>query len=186
MKLNITTIAITGAVAAAMLAFAQGPGRGFRGGAADGSAPTPPADAVKTYLVLTDSQLSGFEAIRTTARTAGQPIAEQLRTKMQALRTARNANPVSESTVNALQAEVTALQAQLAKIQTDARAQMAALLSAEQKTKLATLTAAADLREEIAGASMLGLMEGGRGPGPGPGPGPAGRGKGKGGKGKGF
>lgn len=187
MKLNITTIAITGALAAAMLVFAQPPGRGFRG-AANGTAPTPPTDAVKTYLALTDSQLTGFEAVRSTARTAGQPVAEQLRTKMQALRTARNANPVSESTVNALQAEVTALQAQLDKIRTDAQAQTVALLSADQKAKLATLTAAADLREEIAGAGMLGLMDGGRGPGPGPGFGGRGGpgGKGKGGKGKGF
>lgn len=185
MKLKLAGIAITGAVAAAMLIYAQPPGRGFRGAAATGDAPAPPADAVKTYLALTDSQLTGFQAIRATARTASEPIAEQLRTKMQALRTARNANPVDSAAVSALQAEVTALQAQLDKIQADARAQMAALLSADQKAKLATLTAAAALRAEIAGASMLGLLEGGPGfAGRGGGPG---GGKGKGGRGgKGF
>lgn len=183
MKLKMAGFAITGAVAAAMLIYAQPPGRGFRGAIATGETPTPPADAVKTYLMLTDSQLAGFEAIRTTARTASQPIAEQLRTKMQALQAARNANPVDATAVSALQAEVTALQAQMEKIQTDARAQATALLSADQKTKLATLAAAAALREEVQGASMLGLLEGG----PGFAGGRGGPGKGKGGKGgKGF
>lgn len=32
--------------------------------------PAPPVDAVKTYLSLTDSQITGFQAVRQTARTA--------------------------------------------------------------------------------------------------------------------
>jgi Spy/CpxP family protein refolding chaperone len=142
---------------------------------------------VKTYLGLSDSQLTGFQAIRQTARTASEPIIEQLRTKTQALRAAMNTTPVNATTIDSLRAEIAALQAQLDKIQTGARAQMTATLSADQKTKLATLTAAAALREEVQGAAGIGLLEGGRG-GPG---GPGGRegkggpgfGKGKGGRG---
>jgi hypothetical protein len=103
---------------------------------------------------------------------------------MQALRAARNATPVVAATIDSLQAEVTALRATLDKYQADARAQMAAMLSADQKTKLATLAAAAELREEVQGAAGIGLLEGGPGGARGPG-GPGGRGKGgPGGRGK--
>jgi Spy/CpxP family protein refolding chaperone len=132
-------------------------------------------------LSLTDSQLTGFEAIRTTARTASEPVRTQLRAKMDALRAAMNATPVVAATIPSLQTEIAALQAQLDKIQADARAQMIATLSADQKTKLAVLTAAAALRGEVQGASMIGLVEGGPG-----GPGGRGFGKGKGGPRGGF
>lgn len=181
MKLKYAGLAVTAVVAVAMLAFAQPPGRGA--GAMKG---TPPVDAVKTYLALSDSQLTGFQAIRQTAMTAAQPISQQLRTKTQALRTALSETPVNATTITSLQAEITTLRAQLDKIQADARAQMAATLSADQKAKLATLTAAADLREEIQGAAGIGLLEGGPGgPGGRGGPGGPGGGKGKGGR-KGF
>jgi len=181
MKLKLVGFAVTAVVAVGMLAFAQGPGgRGFRGATATGTAPVPPVDAVKTYLSLSDSQITGFDAIRKTAMTAAEPIAQQLQTKMQALRTAMNATPVNAATITSLQAEITALRTQLDKFQSDARAQMAATLSADQKAKLATLAAAAALRDQVQGASALGLLAGGPG-----GPGGRGFGKGKGGP-KGF
>ena len=145
----------------------------------------PPVDAVKTYLALSDSQLTGFQAIRQTAMTAAQPTAEQLRTKTQALRTALNETPVNAATITSLQTEINALRTQLDKIQADARAQMAATLSADQKAKLATLAAAADLREEVQGAAGIGLLEGGPGGPGGRGFGGPGGGKNKGGR-KGF
>ena len=166
-------------LAATMVMYAQPPGAGRRGATPAGApAFTPPTDAVKTYLSLTDSQLSGFDAIRQTARTSAEPIAQQLQTKMQALRAATNATPVNAATITSLQAEITALRAQLDKIQAGARAQMAALLSAAQKTKLATLEAAAALREEVQGAATIGLVDGGPGGPGGRGPGgPGGRGR---------
>ena len=74
-------IGVAGALVAAMVVFGQGPGRRGATTTATGTTVTPPADAVKTYLSLTDSQLTGFTAIRTTARTASEPILTQLRTK---------------------------------------------------------------------------------------------------------
>lgn len=157
---------------------------------ADGATPAgttatnPGLDAVKTYLSLTDSQLTGFDAIRKTAQTAEQPLFEQMRTKQQALNAAMRANPVVAATIASLQTDINALQAQIDKIESGARDQMTATLTADQKTKLATLTAAAALNEQIQGASRIGLLArpaggpGGRG-GPG-GPG-GGFGKGKGG-----
>jgi Spy/CpxP family protein refolding chaperone len=136
---------------------------------------------VKTYLSLTDSQITGFDAIRKTAQTAEQPIFDQLRTKEQALRAAMQATPVNATTIASLQTDINNLRAQLAKIESDARAQMTATLGADQKAKLATLTAAAALREQIQGASMLGLIEGGGRGGPGGFGGGKGKDKGKGG-----
>ncbi len=162
---------------ATMIVYAQPPGRGPRGAAA--AAVTPPVDAVKTYLSLTDSQLTGFQAIRQTAMTAGQPIADQLRTKQQALQVAINQTTIDTAAVTTLKAAITALQAQIAKIQSDARAQMAALLGTDQKAKLATLTAAAALRNEVQEAAMIGLVDAGQGLGGFGGPGgPGGRGPG--------
>lgn len=183
MKLKIAVIALC---TAALFAYAQPFGRGgrFASTTSTGTATPPaPVDAVKTYLSLTDSQVTGFQAIRQTAQTAAQPVMDQLRTKHDALRTAMNANPIVPATVSALQAEITALETQLKKFQTDASAQMKALLGADQKTKLATLEAAAALRDQVQGAAMIGLIDGpsGRG-GPGFG-GPGGRGKDKGGRG---
>jgi Spy/CpxP family protein refolding chaperone len=143
-----------------------------------GATTTPPGiTAVKTYLSLTDSQIAGFDAIRTTAQTAEQPIFEQIRTKQQALNTAMRANPVDATTVASLQTDINTLRAQIDKIDSGARDQMTATLTADQKTKLATLTAAAALSDQIQGASMIGLLAR---PAGGPG-GPGGRGKGKGG-----
>lgn len=184
MKLKTAGFATAAAMAVAVFAYAQPPGRMFRdatGATATGTTVVTPTDAVTTYLSLTASQIAGFDAIRTTAQTAATPIETQLRTKMLALRAAMNATPIVAATITSLQAEIATLQAQLDKIQSDARAQMIATLTADQKTKLAVLTAAAAIRNEVQGASMIGLVAGGPGFGGGrggPGGGPGGRGKG--------
>lgn len=177
-KLNIAAIALAGTMFAALCLNAQRPR--FAGGTEQPH--TPPVDAAKTYLALTGSQIAGLDAIRQTVRTAAEPIIEQIRPKEQALREAMRATPVDATKVAAIQTEINALRAQLEKIEASARDQMTATLSPDQKAKLATLTAAAALREEIQGALMLGLVEGGPGFG-----GPGGRGPGgPKGKGKGF
>jgi Spy/CpxP family protein refolding chaperone len=185
MKLKTIGFATTAAMAVAVYAYAQPPGRIFRDAAAttaSGTTPTSPTAAVTTYLSLTTAQLTGFDAIRATAQAAASPIQTQLRSKMDALRTALNATPIVPATVTALQADIAALQAQLDKIQAGAQAQMIATLTADQKTKLGVLTAAAALNGEVQGASRLGLVSGGPGFGRG---GPGGPG-GPGGRGKGF
>ena len=165
MKLKIAVILMS---AAALTAQAQPFGRGGRAATATtGTTTTPPApiDALKTYLSLTDSQVTGFQAIRQTAQTSAQPLIQQLRTKQEALRAALNASPIVPATVSSLQADIATLETQLKKIQTDASAQMQALLGADQKAKLAILTAAAALRDEIEGAALVGLIDGPGGPG---------------------
>lgn len=178
--MNFKLMTAAAALLAALCLNAQRPRFANAPGTTTSTTTAPPIDAVKTYLSLTDSQISGFDAIRKTAQTAAQPIIEQLRPKEQALREAMRANPVNATTVASIQTEINTLRTQLDKIQSDAQAQMAATLGTDQKAKLATLTAAAALHEQIQGASMLGLIDG---PGPG-GPGGPGGGFGK-GKGKG-
>jgi Spy/CpxP family protein refolding chaperone len=155
-------LAVLAAIAASF-AFAQRPDL-FRDATTTATTTlTSPTDSVTTYLALTSSQLTGFTAIKTTMQTSAQPILTQLQTKLEALRTALKATPVNTSTVTSIQNEITALRAQLTKIQTDAQTQMKALLTSDQKLKLAALEAAAALQDEIQGASILGLM--GAGPG---------------------
>ncbi len=178
-QLKLATLVTSAALFAALYLNAQRPRFADAATSTTGT-PTTPADAAKTYLSLTDSQITGFNAIRQTAQTAAQPILDQLRTKEQALGQAMRATPVDATTIASLQTDINNLRAQLDKIQSDARAQMIATLSTDQQAKLATLTAAAALRPQIDGASMLGLIAG---PGPG-GPGGFGSGRGK-GKGKG-
>ncbi|MEP6963327.1 MAG: periplasmic heavy metal sensor [Acidobacteriota bacterium] len=134
----------------------------------------PGLDALTAYLTLTATQIAGFTAIRQTAATAAAPLQTQLQTKLQALRTALAATPVVAATVTSLQIEIAALRAQLDKIQADARVQMIATLSTDERNKAAALEAAAALREEIQGAAGLGLLTASAG-GPGFGGGPGGR-----------
>lgn len=177
MKLAAKVVAIGLTLTASMVMFAQPPGRGGRGAAAVDAKGGPSTDAATAYLSLTDSQLAGLQAIRQTARTASEPVMQQLDTKRQELRTAMNATPVNATAISTIQAAITALRAQLDRIQESARAQMKALLSTAQVTKLATLAAAAALRDEVQGAMRIGLVEGGGPGGPG-GRGPGGRGPG--------
>jgi Spy/CpxP family protein refolding chaperone len=183
--LNFALVALAGTMFASMYLNAQRPR--FADGATGTTSTTvaPPIDAAKTYLGLTDSQITGFDAIRQTARTAADPIIEQLRPKEQALREAMRATPVDATKIAAIQTEINALHTQLEKIESDSRAQMVATLSAAQKAKFANLEAAVALREQVQGASMLGLLEGGPGGRGGPGGPGGGKGKDK-GKGKGF
>src|SRR3954466_9491487 len=108
MKLKTVGFATVAAMAVAVFAYAQPPGRGFRDAVTGTSSTTQvtPTEAVTTYLGLTASQITGFDAIRTTAQTAATPIETQLRSKMQALRAAMNATPVVAATITSLQAEI--------------------------------------------------------------------------------
>lgn len=173
MKLTtkLIALAITGGLA---IGLAQPPA---------GERPDPPApQALIDYLGLTDSQLASFEAIRQTAQTAAQPIAQDLRAKMMELRQAIRGGTADAAAIAALQTEITTLRDQLAQIRSDAAVQAKSALTADQVAKVETLEAAAALRQEVQQAARVGLLappEGEDGPGPGFGPGrrgPRGRG----------
>ena len=172
--MRFVTLLLTAGLA---VCYAQPP---FARGAGPGPDGAPVVEAVQTYLELTDAQLSGFQAIRETARTAAQPILEQIRAKTMALREAVESG--NATAAGQLQVEIQTLRDQIERIQASARDQAGALLTAAQKTKLATLVAAADLLGEVRGAGALGLIQG---PEAGPGFGLGRGGPGRGGPGRG-
>lgn len=175
-KLTAALLAVAAVIGYAVVSHAQPP----RARGADGAVKTKGAAAsnsIVAYLALTDTQLASFEAIRTTARTAAEPIMEQIRTKHEALRAAREAN--NATLMASIQLEIDALEKQLETQRANAQTQMVGSLTADQKAKLATLTAAAALFDEVRGAAGIGLLTPPEGAGPGFGPG-GGKGKGKG------
>lgn len=151
-KLAAAFVAVAIVIGYTVIGNAQPP----RARGADGTKGTPPTASIVAYLTLTDTQLASFAAIRENTRTAAQPILEQIRTKRDALREARQAG--NTSLVTSLRAEIAELDAQVEKLHDDAQVQMAGSLNADQKSKLATLTAAAQLFDEVRGAAGLGLL----------------------------
>jgi hypothetical protein len=180
-KFSAVLLAAAAVIGYAVVSHAQPP----RMRSADGAVKSkgaPDNAAIVAYLSLTETQLASFEAIRANTRTAAEPIFEQIQTKHEALRAAREAG--NATLMASLQLEIDALQNQIEKLRADAQVQLVGSLAADQKAKLATLTAAMALFDEARQAAGLGLLtppEGVGGPAFSPGPGGKGKGKGKGG-----
>ncbi|MEO8660303.1 MAG: Spy/CpxP family protein refolding chaperone [Bryobacteraceae bacterium] len=152
MKLALLTAVASLAMAQGMrgpMGMGMGPGGG-------GAAPT--FDNIKTYLTLTDSQLTAIEAIRTSARTANQQTMTDLRTKETALQALLKSSNPDPAAVGKLMVDIQALRATMHTANTSLTDQAVALLTPDQKTKLASLAAAAALQPQIHEASMLLLL----------------------------
>jgi replicative DNA helicase len=146
--------------ALAAAAFAQGP--------ADRPAPT--YDDLKTYLTLTDAQLTTLKTAHTAALENAKTYFDQIREKQQSLRNLTDAAAIAK-----VMAEINELQAKVKAIMDAARTAAVGTLSTAQQAKLKTLQDAMALNDEIRQAGSLGLLsppEGSTG-GPG-GPGPRG------------
>ncbi len=146
----------------AATAFAQGP--------ADRPAPT--FDDLKTYLVLTDSQVTSLTAARTAAMDSARTYTAQIREKHQSLRSLTDATAIAK-----VMAEINVLQEKVKAIMEASRVASVGTLTAAQQAKLKTLQDAAALRDEINQAGAIGLLaapEGMGGPGGGRGFGPMG------------
>lgn len=159
---------------AAAVSFAQPP------------AAAPAFTELKTYLNLSDTQISSITAAKAAARTANQALADQARTKQQALQTAIANGTTDAAAVGKAVLEIASIRKQIDAAHTKLREQTTSFLSADQKTKLKALEDAEKLRPAIGQAHALELLAppanaAGR-PGPGFGPG-AGSGPGMGGPG---
>ena len=143
---------------------------------------TPAFTELKTYLNLSDTQISSITAANSAARTANRALADQARTKQQALQTAIANGSTDAAAIGKSVLEIAAIRKQLDAAKTKVREQATSFLSAEQKTKLKALEDAEKLRPAIGQAHALELLAppanaagqrgpgaGGRGPG-GPGP----------------
>ena len=153
-KLIIPILAIATAVA-------QPPGRhhGARGG----------VDALKTYLSLTDAQVTQIRDAVKAGHETNKPVAEQMRTKARALRDTMQAGSNDANAVGKQMIELRELRKQMQANRAKVSEQAVSFLSAEQKAKLQTLKDSAELRREARAAMALGLLPPPAGEGRGPG-----------------
>jgi hypothetical protein len=135
--------------------------------------PAPTFDDIKTYLVLTDAQVTTLTAARQAARDNAKTYFVQIREKQQSLRTLTDATAIAK-----VMAEINTLQEKVKAIMEAARVAAVGTLTTAQQAKLKTLQDAAALRDEIGQAGALGILAApdgaAGGPGSGPGFGPRG------------
>jgi Spy/CpxP family protein refolding chaperone len=161
-KTILATFALSG------LLFAQGPGFGPRPGA-ERQPPTP--TALIEYLGLSETQVTQLTDLRKSLPDIAKPIAEQIRTKNEALREEMQKTNPNPATVGQLMVDMKALREQIRAEHVKINDQAKALLTEDQKSKLAQLEAAAKLLPAFRQAIGLGLLDGPAGAGPAEGPG---------------
>jgi Spy/CpxP family protein refolding chaperone len=158
--MNWRLIPITLAVMAALLA--QGPG---------GHGPhrmVAKTDQVQSYLNLTDTQIQALKQLHESEMAAIKPIMQQMAPLHQSLRAQVQSGSADAATAGKLVLNVQSLQQQITATHASFRAQSIAVLTADQKTKLAALESAAALMPTIHQAMSLNLLarpetpEGGR------------------------
>jgi Spy/CpxP family protein refolding chaperone len=133
------------ALLAATAAFAQQP-------------PTPDVSALKTYLSLTDSQITALQAIQKQQRTGVSDLHQQVQQKQQALNALLSGGSTDANAVGKLVLDIQALRKQIDTNASSFRAQAANVLTADQKTKLKTLDDASKLQPAISEAVFLLLL----------------------------
>ncbi len=150
--------------------------------------PAPPEPTeLKTYLNLTDTQVQQIQDLMDQTHESTQTTMEAIRTQEEGLKAALDGGTTDAAAVGKMVLAINTLRTQVKKTMDTARQSAQNLLTADQKTKLQTLDAAAKLHQEIRQAVGLGLLTppvqagpGGPGGGPqgggpgGPGGGPAG------------
>jgi len=139
---------ITGAIMSAMLAtgvsaYAQGAGFGRRGGGPGGPPGFggPGLALPLRQLNLTAAQQQQVQSIRERHRDEAQQIRERLRTAMAAQRKAIDTVPVNESLIRSTTQELADVQADAAIAHAHARAEILAILTADQQAQLTKLQA---------------------------------------------
>jgi Spy/CpxP family protein refolding chaperone len=159
--MNFRLVSIT---LAATAVFAQGPG-GFRMHPMSAQAKT---TEVQSYLNLTDTQISSLQQLRQSEMAALKPIFQQIGPLHQSLRTQEQSSSADATAVGKLVLSIQSLEQQAAPIRSSYQQQALAVLTADQKTKLAALESAAALLPTIYEATALNLLtppKGSEGPG---------------------
>lgn len=115
-------------------------------------------DEVQAFLGLSDQQVKDLNAVRSTFRDAARPLMQQIGEKMKALRDAREQDPNS-ATVTQLKADLADLQKQEQTLRSQYRSQAQAILTGQQKSKLAALQQALELMPVARQAVGLNLLD---------------------------
>ena len=134
---------------------------GLAGGLLLHAQPPGPRDIteLKAYLSLTDAQVTSLHDLNKAQRDSSRTIAEDLRSKHQALDAAVRSGSTDAATINSDALAVKAGEQKMLAIRQQYQAQAVATLSAAQQAKLKILVDAAALEPSIREASMLGLMD---------------------------
>jgi Spy/CpxP family protein refolding chaperone len=136
-----------------LVAFAQPPGRGDRGPA-----------ALKTYLNLTDAQVTQLREVQRADREAMRTSFEAIRTKREALNALNKAGNATPAQLGQLMQEIGALEKSMAANRDAQRGKLMQVLTPDQQTKLTALQEAMKLMpaaHEAAGMGLLAPPEGG-------------------------
>lgn len=132
------------------LVFAQpggrGPGRGN-------------TDALKQALNLSDAQVQQIREITRQQMEATKPLAEQMRSKGEALREEMKKSSPDQARVGQLSVELKDLREQLRSKRTARGESLSSVLTPEQKEKLKALEEAAKLGPAVRQAMALGLID---------------------------
>lgn len=161
----ILRLGILFATAGLGLALAQDTVHIRTGIAADGPARikissigTPSYDALQAYLGLTDAQIQSLNSIQQQQQQAVKAIFEQIQTKEASLRDLLDKGGADTATVGRLVLDTDTLRKQARTTDSGFGDQVKAVLTADQKTKLVTLAAAAQSLPAIHEAIMLDLI----------------------------
>jgi len=138
---------------AASALCAQGPGRRMHGMSAHAK-----TTEVQSYLNLTDAQIASLQQLRQSERAALEPIYQQMGPLHENLRTQSQSGNADAAAVGKLVLSIQSLEQQAAPIRSSFQQQALAVLTADQKTKLAALQSAAALMPTIHEATALNLL----------------------------
>jgi uncharacterized membrane protein len=117
-----------------------------------------PADALKAYLNLTDSQVQALQQIQQQDRQANRATMQKMRQTQASLDDLLQKGGADAATTGRMVLDIQEMQSSLKKSRSAFNAQAANTLTPEQKTKLATLQGALQLMPAIHQASSFGLL----------------------------
>jgi Spy/CpxP family protein refolding chaperone len=146
---------IAAAALAASLALAQAPGLGPRPGLRQ-----PDFAQLKTFLSLTDAQVTQLQEAQKQLHSTNRSTFEQLAAKEKSLRETLSGGTTDAAAVGRMVLEIEALRKQLKTSRENAVTNAVALLTAPQRTNLAELEAASKLAPAIGQAHALNLLSG--------------------------
>ncbi|MGH9673356.1 MAG: Spy/CpxP family protein refolding chaperone [Bryobacteraceae bacterium] len=132
-------------------------------------------DELRSYLGLTDTQVSQMQTIQSNFRTEVRALRQAQADKQKGLRDALNAGTTDAAAVGRLVLDIDSGRKQISAKRDAMETQAAGVLNTDQQTRLKALTEAADLRPVLRQAIAAGLVERpqgagmGRRPGFGPG-----------------
>jgi periplasmic protein CpxP/Spy len=141
----LTTTAILAGLLVGGVAFAQGPGQGRRGpggfGGFRGPGPGGPGGLPLQALNLTETQRDQIRQLTQQYRQQNQSVGEQLRTAMEAQRTAVETMPVDEGLIRSTMQALVEAQTDMAIQQARLQSEIFALLTPDQQAQARKLQA---------------------------------------------